>query len=137
MQQRASPVSSEGEAVCSTTRSPASRGFLSKNSCPFYDYFQAVLETDTDVLDKDIRYQQKVLHGSIFSIEKHYIVGGFFRTSRFPIFRRTGSSRRRRNIIRKHLSTVQKIAFSSRGERRRERGHAELHCPVLFPEEDV
>ena len=99
------------EAMLLYDAKPGLEGVSLRKLVPFHDYFEAVLETDIDVLDKDIRYQQKVFHGSIFSIEKNYIVGGIFQDVTVPAIQKDRIIAQAENIIRKHLSTVQKIAF--------------------------
>ncbi len=99
------------EALLLYDAKPGLEGVSLRKMVPFHDHFQAVLETGADILDKDIRYQQKVLHGSIFGIEKNRIAGGIFQDVTVPSIQKDRIIGQAENIIRKHLSTVQKIAF--------------------------
>ncbi len=82
-----------------------------KKLVPFADLFETVLETGVDILEKDIRYGEKILKGSIFTVERNRFVGGIFQDITLPFIQKDRIVEQAEKIIRKQLSTVQKIAY--------------------------
>ncbi|MGE5683091.1 MAG: [Fe-Fe] hydrogenase large subunit C-terminal domain-containing protein [Bacillota bacterium] len=78
---------------------------------PFYKLFQNVLDTGNDIIGKEINYNGAVLLFSIFTIEKHRFVGGIFRDITEPWVRKEQIINKAKQVIKKNLSTVQKIAY--------------------------
>lgn len=78
---------------------------------PFSSYFTSVLESGKDILDRDIRHRGRVLHASIFSIEKHAIAGALFEDITAPAMQKEQIIKRSRQVIQQNLQTVQKIAY--------------------------
>ena len=61
-------------------RGPAMRrrtleGIMLSEVMPFANLFHSVLKSGEDILDRDLRYQKTILHVTIFTIEKHCVVG--------------------------------------------------------------
>lgn len=73
--------------------------------------FKLVLETGADILNKDLRYQNKVLQVSIFSVEKNQIVGAVFQDVTKPVVQKERVVNKAKQVIDKSLSTVQQIAY--------------------------
>ncbi len=73
--------------------------------------FKLVLETGEDILNKDVRYQNKVLQVSIFSVEKNQIVGAVFQDVTKPVVQKERVVNKAKQVIDKSLSTVQQIAY--------------------------
>ena len=90
---------------------PGMEGARLDKILPFHHYFRAVLENGEDILDKDIRFDKRILHGSIFTIEKHRIVGGVFQDITTPAMQKEHIIDKTRDVIEKNLETVQKIAY--------------------------
>jgi iron only hydrogenase large subunit-like protein len=90
---------------------PGLEGAALQKIAPFHDHFRAVMTTGTALLEKDIHVRQTVLHGSIFTIERNRVVGGIFQDVTAPFVQKDRIVSQAENIIRKHLSTVQKIAY--------------------------
>lgn len=90
---------------------PGMEGARLDKILPFYHNFQAVLETGDDILEKDFRLNNQILHGSIFTIEKHRIVGGVFQDITTPAMQKEHIIDKTRDVIQKNLETVQKIAY--------------------------
>jgi len=90
---------------------PGMEGALLEKVIPFAHLFRTVLEDGEDILNKDIRYDKRILHGSVFTIEKHRIVGGVFQDITTPAMQKEHIIRKTRNVIEKNLETVQKIAY--------------------------
>ncbi len=82
-----------------------------KEIVPFPELFQRVLRSGEEVIEKDLRFQGRILHGIIFSIEKHSLVGALFGDITMPAMRREQIIKRARHVIQQNLMTVQKIAY--------------------------
>ena len=78
---------------------------------PFHHLFANVLKNDMDILDRDIRFQDTILHLSIFSIDPHAVVGAILQDITRPSVQKEQVIRRAREVIQKNLATVQKIAY--------------------------
>ena len=78
---------------------------------PFAGLFQSVVKTGEDILDRDLRFQNTILHATIFSIEKHCLVGGIIQDITRPAVQKEQVIRKAREVIQKNLSTVQQIAY--------------------------
>ena len=78
---------------------------------PFASLFQGVMKSGEDILDRDLRYQNTILHATIFSIEKHCLVGGILQDITKPAVRKEQVIRKAREVIQKQLATTQQIAY--------------------------
>lgn len=78
---------------------------------PFHNLFASVLKNDLDILDRDIRFLDTILHLSIFTIDPHAVVGGIFQDITLPAVQKEQVIRRAHEVIQKNLATVQKIAY--------------------------
>ncbi|WP_035216590.1 [Fe-Fe] hydrogenase large subunit C-terminal domain-containing protein [Desulfobulbus elongatus] len=78
---------------------------------PFHSLFANVLKNDMDILDRDIRFLDTILHLSIFTIEPHAVVGAILQDITRPSVQKEQVIRRAREVIQKNLATVQKIAY--------------------------
>jgi len=78
---------------------------------PFASLFHNVLKTGEDILDRDLRFQNAILHATIFSIEKHSLVGGILQDITEPAVQKEQVIRRAREVIQKQLATTQQIAY--------------------------
>jgi len=78
---------------------------------PFASLFHNVLKTGEDILDRDLRFQNIILHATIFSIEKHCLVGGIIQDITKPAVRKEQVIRKAREVIQKQLATTQQIAY--------------------------
>ncbi len=78
---------------------------------PFASLFHSVLKTGEDILDRDLRFQNTILHAAIFSIEKHCLVGGILQDITEPAVQKEQVIRRAREVIQKQLATTQQIAY--------------------------
>jgi iron only hydrogenase large subunit-like protein len=90
---------------------PGMEGARLDKILPFSHYFQSVLETGKDMLEKDFLIDKQILHGSIFTIEKNRIVGGVFQDITTPAMQREQIIDKTKEVIEKNLETVQKIAY--------------------------
>ena len=78
---------------------------------PFQNLFARVLKTGQDIVDKELRYRETILHFSIFTIEKHCVIGGIIQDVTLPAVQKEQVIRKAREVIQRNLSTVQKIAY--------------------------
>ncbi len=78
---------------------------------PFHNLFATVLKTGEDLVDRDLRFRETILHISIFTIEKHRVVGGILQDITRPAVQKEQVIQRAEEVIQKNLATVQKIAF--------------------------
>lgn len=77
---------------------------------PFANLFHSVLKSGEDILDRDLRYQNTILHAAIFTIEKHCVVGGILQDITEPAVRKAEVIRKAQEVIQHSLATTQKIA---------------------------
>jgi hypothetical protein len=89
---------------------PTLEGVMLSEVLPFANLFHSVLKSGEDILDKDLRYQKTILHVTIFSIEKHAVVGGILQDITEPAVRKAEVIRKAREVIQRSLETTQKIA---------------------------
>ena len=75
---------------------------------PFHGFFARVLKTGQDILDKELRYRETILHFSIFTIEKHCVIGGIIQDVTLPAVQKEQVIRKAREVIQHNLATVQK-----------------------------
>lgn len=78
---------------------------------PFHKLFTNMLLSGEDSFEKDIRDNGKMLHVTIFSIQKHKVVCGIFRDMYAPEVRRDEVIKRTRKVINENMHTVQQIAY--------------------------
>jgi hypothetical protein len=78
---------------------------------PFANLFHSVLKTGEDILDRDLRFQKIILNATIFSIEKHCLVGAILQDITKPAVRKEQVIRKAREVIQKQLATTQQIAY--------------------------
>lgn len=78
---------------------------------PEYKYFDNLLKTGSEIIEKDIRINNQAAHLSIFTIQKHKIVCGIMHTFGSSEISRAEIAKRSKQVIRLNLKTVQKIAL--------------------------
>nr|WP_320013256.1 [Fe-Fe] hydrogenase large subunit C-terminal domain-containing protein [uncultured Desulfobulbus sp.] len=86
-------------------------GFALEMLLPFHHLFANVLKNDIDIVDRDIRYHDTILHLSIFTIDPYSVVGAILQDITRPSVQKEQVIRRAREVIQKNLATVQKIAY--------------------------
>lgn len=90
---------------------PGMEGASLEKIIPFHHYFKSVLESGEDILEKDFQMNNRIIHGSIFTIEEYRIVGGVFQDVTNPSMQRDRIIGKTKEVIEKNLETVQKIAY--------------------------
>jgi iron only hydrogenase large subunit-like protein len=78
---------------------------------PFHNLFRQVLTTDQEIFDRQLRYRGRVFSATVFTIEPGSLVGGIIRDSTRPALEKEQIIRRAREVIQRHLTTVQQIAY--------------------------
>jgi iron only hydrogenase large subunit-like protein len=82
-----------------------------KKVVSFHKLFASVLQSGEDIIEKDIRENGRLIHISVFTIQKNKVVCGLFRDMYAPEVRNDEVIKRTRKVIKENLSTVQKIAY--------------------------
>lgn len=92
---------------------PGLAGADIKTLLPFnvYNMFSYVLREDQPVLNKDVKYDDRMLNISIFPIRKNKICGAIVRDLYSPEVRSEEVTARISEVIEKNLEMVQKIGF--------------------------
>jgi iron only hydrogenase large subunit-like protein len=90
---------------------PGLEGASLKKILSFHELFRHVLDTGEDLVNRDIRVNERILHGSIFTIEPHSVVGGVIADITAPSIQKEQVIHRAQDIIKKNLTMVQKIAY--------------------------
>ncbi|HTZ18172.1 MAG TPA: [Fe-Fe] hydrogenase large subunit C-terminal domain-containing protein [Dissulfurispiraceae bacterium] len=86
-------------------------GMLLTEVVPFHEIFRQVLKSGEDVAEKNLRFHGRILHGTIFTIEKNSLIGALFEDITMPAMKREEIIKRARHVIQQNLQTVQKIAY--------------------------
>jgi iron only hydrogenase large subunit-like protein len=76
-----------------------------------YDQLHLVVQNPNEIVNKDFKYQERLLNVQIFSMGKGTLVGGIFRDLMMPEVQKEEIIRRITEVIDKNLSIVQKIGF--------------------------
>ncbi|MCE1197153.1 Fe-S cluster protein, partial [bacterium] len=83
-----------------------------KKLVPFWQAFEDILsQAQADSLTSDFRLGDKVIHGTIFSIEKGLLAGGMFQDITVPWIQKDRVIQQAKSVMTKNLKTVQKIAY--------------------------
>jgi iron only hydrogenase large subunit-like protein len=90
---------------------PGMVGAVLDKVLPVGSIFRHVLETENDISGREININNRLLRCTIFTIEPGLIAGGIFSDITDPEIQREEIIKRARSVIRKNLSTVQKIAY--------------------------
>lgn len=78
---------------------------------PVYRMFASLMSTGEPMLERDLRYQNKLLHVSVVTIYKNRVVGALIRDMSAPSLVREEIVSRAQRVNKQNLETVQKIAF--------------------------
>lgn len=77
-----------------------------------FTFFADVLDKNgPDVIERDVKENNKIFHITVFSIEKEGIAGGVIEDVTVPQVRRNRIMSQAKKVIDKNLSVVQKIAY--------------------------
>ena len=76
-----------------------------------YKMFSSIMVSGENMLERDIKFQNKLLHISVISIYKNRVVGALIRDMSAPSLVREEIISRAQRANKQNLETVQKIAF--------------------------
>lgn len=75
------------------------------------DMFKSILESGESRIERDIKFQNKLFSVNIMTIYKNKIAGAIIRDLSAPMLERAEIIERAKQVNRKNMKTVQKIAF--------------------------
>lgn len=75
------------------------------------EMFRSIIESGESLLERDIRYQNKLLSVNVMTITRNKIAGAIIRDMSAPMLERAEIIERAREVNRKNLKTVQEIAY--------------------------
>ncbi|WP_372775903.1 PAS domain-containing protein [Mangrovibacterium sp.] len=78
---------------------------------PVYRMFASLMSSGESALERDLRYQNKLLHVSVITIYKNRVVGALIRDLSAPALVREEIISRAQRVNKQNMDTVQKIAF--------------------------
>ena len=90
---------------------PDLEGAYLERLIPFADLFKEALQRDSEVSVQDIRHKGKIIRLTIFSVQPGHVVGGILQDITEPVIQREQIIDNAAEVMKKTLSTVQKIAF--------------------------
>ncbi|MBK3517399.1 [Fe-Fe] hydrogenase large subunit C-terminal domain-containing protein [Carboxylicivirga marina] len=90
---------------------PGMRGAEMNKLCSFAKLFKTALLTGKEYYNLPAVENEQNLQLSIFNIQKHKLVTGIIQSAQQPEFRKEIVEKRTREVIKKNMETVQKIAF--------------------------
>ncbi len=76
-----------------------------------FKMISSVLASGDELLERDLKFQNKLMHISVLSLYKHRVVGVVFRDMSAPMLVQDEIINRARKINKQNIETVQKIAF--------------------------
>jgi len=90
---------------------PGMRGAELNKLGSFTKLFQTALITGKEYYELPVQENGKNMQLSIFNIQKHKLVTGIIQSAQQPEFQKEIVEKRTRDVIKKNMETVQKIAF--------------------------
>ncbi|MCK5148344.1 PAS domain-containing protein [bacterium] len=90
---------------------PGLAGAVLPKVFPFFDLFRHALDNGADIVEKDVKMGSSYLRLSIFTVEPHRLVGAVVRDVTAPAVQKEMIIEKAKNVVEKHLSTVQQIAY--------------------------
>jgi iron only hydrogenase large subunit-like protein len=100
-----------GDAALISEADPDLEGAYLERLVPFHELFAKAIKEGTDVQVQDIRQNNKIIRLTLFSIQKHMVLGGILQDITEPVIQREQIIEKAGEVMRKNLNTVQKIAF--------------------------
>lgn len=90
--------------------SPGLHGIELERICSFSDVFSNVLNSGTEITERQIREGDKIWLLSVYNIQPHRLVFGLLQDLREPYVRKEWMLGKMQEVIQKHMSTVQQVA---------------------------
>ena len=89
---------------------PGLNGMELKNICSYEDLFRAVLTTGKEIIERQVREEDRTWIISIYNIQPHRLVFGLLQDLREPYVRKEWMLEKTQEVIKKHMETVQQVA---------------------------
>ena len=92
---------------------PGLKGANVKTLVPevIYKMISSVLSSGKDIAERDMKFQNKLLHVSVVTLYQNKVVGVLFRDMSAPMLERDEIINRAQRINKQNIETVQKIAY--------------------------
>lgn len=90
---------------------PGMKGAVLEKILPFSAVFQGAISTEGSLARQTFQVGDKILEGSVFSIEKDQAVGGIFQDVTSPQVQKERIIRQAKQVMEKSIQSVQQIAF--------------------------
>ncbi|MDD2227898.1 MAG: [Fe-Fe] hydrogenase large subunit C-terminal domain-containing protein [Candidatus Cloacimonetes bacterium] len=100
-----------GDACIVSEADPDLEGAYLERIIDFPELFANAIKEGTEVQIQDIRRNGKIIRLTLFSIQKHHVLGGILQDITEPVIQREQIIEKASEVMRKNLSTVQQIAF--------------------------
>lgn len=99
------------DAVFAYEAKPGLEGAELRKLISYPQYFENLIDSGEDSLEKDIKTQEQFIHLSIFTLQGKQLYCAIVHNLRAPELKKDEMGKRVRRVIRENLETVQKIAF--------------------------
>lgn len=100
-----------GDAAIVSEADPDLEGAYLERIIPFHHLFANALREGTEASVEDIRFAGRIIRLTLFSIQKHQVVGGILQDITEPVIQQEQIIEKATEVMRKNLTTVQQIAF--------------------------
>ncbi len=100
-----------GDANIVSMADPDLEGAYLERLIPFHSYFSDAIIDGEEAKMVDVRYNGKILRLTVFTIQAHHVVGGILQDITEPVIQREQIIAKAGEVMKKNLTTVQKIAF--------------------------
>jgi len=100
-----------GDASIVSEADPDLEGAYLERLIDFHDLFATAIAEGTEVKVQDIRRNGRIIRLTLFSIQKHQVLGGILQDITQPVIQREQIIQKADEVMRKNLTTVQQIAF--------------------------
>lgn len=100
-----------GDAGIISEADPDLEGAYLERLIDFHDLFAEALREGTEVKIQDIKRNGRIIRLTLFSIQKHLVLGGILQDITEPVIQRDQIIEKANEVMRKNLTTVQQIAF--------------------------
>jgi len=100
-----------GDAQIVSEADPDLEGAYLERIVPFHHYFSKALVEGSEASVQDIRHNGKIIRLTVFSIQVGHVLGGILQDITEPVIQREQIIDKAAEVMKKNLSTVQKIAF--------------------------
>ncbi|MBP7118332.1 MAG: 4Fe-4S binding protein [Candidatus Cloacimonetes bacterium] len=100
-----------GDASIVSEADPDLEGAYLERIISFHELFAKAIKEGTEVQIQDIRQNGRIIRLTLFSIQKHHVLGGILQDITEPVIQREQIIEKANEVMRKNLSTVQQIAF--------------------------